>query len=428
MIGAVHYILRTTSFTRRRINAVVTYDVYYDGARGIAYDAELYAPPEETVREPQLLWRAKIVNQIDGRRQEYDYLKRIYYQTLQTIKVESALYQLEEDLGKLINNAAAVPVESMTIGNIAYPGRRLYTLTVWYDPERNLPVRRENRDRGHLIVDEFVYHSVGVPLPEERFELPKPAEAVTDFDLYPDPPYLSRFETPPDVDNPQYGVYVETLLGEVKRFATLNQWEYGPFATIRLPWLTEMNARIYRGKTDNVFPPLLLAVEPPRQEPVYFFIGYDFLGYVVTGFATGAYDLRPYNELPVTASLRFEELVPLYAEPSFEKEYVIQNFIAAVRSNDFLIAAFNMGNKPFDAVIKNFSFHENEGYLIMNVYGKEYWDNANIEAMFNFVAAGRMADAHTTPIIIYALQSLKRLGIYREVVMPEFRNLPPALG
>jgi hypothetical protein len=426
MFNTVHYTLRTTSLTLRRVNAVVTYDVFYDGAWGIAYDAELHAPPEETVTELQLMWRAKIVNQNEGMRLEYDCLKRIYYRTLQTIKVESALYNLKEDLTKFLNSAAAVPIDPMTIGNIPYPGKRLYTLTIWYDPERNLPMRRENRDRGHLIVDEFVYHSVNEPLPEERFELPKPAEAIADFDLYPNPPYLPRFETPPDAESPQYGVYVETLLAEIRRFATLNQWEYGPFATIRLPWLTEMPARIYRGRTDNVFPPLVVVVEAPGQEPTDFQISYDFLGYVVTGFTMGAYDLSQYNELPITASLRLEELVPLYAAPSFEKEFVVHNFVTSVQSNDFFITAFDMENKPFDLVIKNFSFHENEGYLILNVYGKEYWDNANIESMFNFVVTGQMADAHTTPIIIYALQSLKRLGIYREVVMPVFKDLPVA--
>ena len=62
---------------------------------------------------------------------------------------------------------------------------------------------------------------------------------------------------------------------------------------------------------------------------------------------------------------------------------------------------------------QNFSFSENEGYLLLNVYGKEYWDNANLESMFNFVVTGRMVDAHTTPIMIYALNTMKRLGIPR---------------
>lgn len=115
--------------------------------------------------------------------------------------------------------------------------------------------------------------------------------------------------------------------------------------------------------------------------------------------------------------------MPLYAAPSSEKEFVVNNFVISVQSNDFFINAFDMGGKTFELIIKNFSFHENEGYLLLNVYGKEYWDNANLEAMFNFVATGQMVDAHTTPIIIYALNTLKRMGIFQEVTMPVFTEM-----
>jgi len=406
------------------VNAVVTYDVYYDRSRGIAYDVKLQGFIRENTPEQEWIWRAKIVNQNEGRRQEYDYLKRIYYQTPQTVKVERALYNLQEDLTKFLQNSAAVPEADTVVGGVSYPGKRLYTLSIWYDPQRNLPIRRENRDRGNLIIDEFSYHSVNEPLPGDLFELPKPAEAIADFDLYPEPPLLSRFEFVPDANNPQYGVYLTTLIEAIRRFVILNQWEYGPFATIRLPWLTAMPVTVYRANVEGMVPPLVVMVEPPQQEPAYFSVSYDFLGYVVTGFTQDPLDLSGYSRLPLTAEIFLEELAPLYQAPSFEKEFVIFNFINSVQSNDFFINAFAMGGQQFDLVIKNFSFHENEGYILLNVYGKEYWDNANIEAMFNFIVTGQMADAHTTPIIIYALNSMKRLGIYREVLMPSYPDQP----
>ncbi|HEY8463180.1 MAG TPA: hypothetical protein VIM29_04040 [Bacillota bacterium] len=424
MLNTVHYTLRTTSLTGEMVNAVVTYDVYYDRSRGIAYDVKLQGFIRENTPEQEWIWQAKIVNQNEGRRQEYDYLKRIYYQTPQTVKVERALYNLQEDLTKFLQNSAAVPEADTVVGGVSYPGKRLYTLSIWYDPQRNLPIRRENRDRGNLIIDEFSYHSVNEPLPGDLFELPKPAEAIADFDLYPEPPLLSRFEFVPDANNPQYGVYLTTLIEAIRRFVILNQWEYGPFATIRLPWLTAMPVTVYRANVEGMVPPLVVMVEPPQQEPAYFSVSYDFLGYVVTGFTQDPLDLSGYSRLPLTAEIFLEELAPLYQAPSFEKEFVIFNFINSVQSNDFFINAFAMGGQQFDLVIKNFSFHENEGYILLNVYGKEYWDNANIEAMFNFIVTGQMADAHTTPIIIYALNSMKRLGIYREVLMPSYPDQP----
>lgn len=424
MLTTVHYTLRTTSITGQMTNGIVTYEVYFDRARGIAYDVELQGLLGASVPNQQQAWRAKIVNQNEGRRQEYDCLKRIYYQTLQTVKVESALYNLQEDLMKFLQSSEAVSVSDTTVGNVRYPGKRLNTLTIWYDPQQNLPIRRENRERGNLIIDEFVYHSLNEPLPGELFVLPKPADAIANFDLYPEPPYLPRFEFVPDANSPQYGVYVETLLEEVRRFVIQNQWEYGPFATIKLPWLTRMPVTVYRGRVDQVFPPLVVVVEAPQQGPTYFSVTYDFLGYVVAGFTQNPLDLSGYNQLPIMTELYLEELVPLYQAPSFEKEFVTQNFVKSVQSNDSFINAFEMGGKTFDLVIKNFSFHENEGYVLLNVYGKEYWDNANIESMFNFVITGQMADAHTTPIIIYALNSMKRLGIYREILMPVYPDLP----
>ena len=162
---------------------------------------------------------------------------------------------------------------------------------------------------------------------------------------------------------------------------------------------------------------------PGKQESIYFFVTYDSLGYVVSGFTQNPFDLSDYELLPVTATVRLEELVPLYAGPSPEKDFVVENFITSVQSNDTFINTFDLGGKQFDLVIKNFSFHENEGYLPLNIYGKEYWDNANLEAMFDYVVTGQMADAHTTPIIIYALNSMKRLGIYREIRMPVYKQV-----
>lgn len=422
MLNTVHYTMRTTSATGDFINAVVTYDVYYDQTRGIAYQVELQAPRTELSRDLETVWRANILNTNDERRLEYDILQRIYYQTRQTMRVERALYNLQEDLKKFLESEGVVEVASFTIEGKVYPGYRLNTLTIWYDPIQYLPIRRQNLDRGNVITDEFVYHTVNGPLPAEVFTLPKPAEAIADFDLYPEAPTLPRFENV--TESPQFGVYVNTLLEQIKRHVILNQWEYGPFSTIKLPWLTEMQVTIYRRRTTNVFPPLIVTFDVPAQGRTYFFITYDFLGYVVTGFTQDFFDLSEYEALPITASVRLEELVPLYAAPSSEKEFVVNNFVISVQSNDFFINAFDMGGKTFELIIKNFSFHENEGYLLLNVYGKEYWDNANLEAMFNFVATGQMADAHTTPIIIYALNTLKRMGVFREVTMPVYREIP----
>ncbi|NLY76165.1 MAG: hypothetical protein GX075_12855 [Firmicutes bacterium] len=422
MLNTVHYTLRTTSATGDFINAVVAYEVYYDRNRGIAYRAELEAPPTELSRELETVWLANILNTKDDRRLEYDILQRIYYQTRQTINVERALYRLQEDLLKFLESENKVEVGAFTIEGRQYPGYRLNTLTIWYDPVQHLPVRRLNVDRGNVITDEFTYHSVNSPLPAEVFTLPKPAEAIADFDLYPEAPTLPRFETV--TESPQYGVYVNTLLEAIKRHVILNQWEYGPFSTIKLPWLTEMPVTVYRRRTNEVFPPLIVTFDVPEQGRTYFFITYDFLGYVVTGFTPDFFDLSGYEALPLTLTVTLEDLIPLYAAPSSEKNFVVDNFLISVQSNDFFINAFDMGGKTFDLTVKNFSFHENEGYLLLNVYGKEYWDNANLEAMFNFVTTGQMVDAHTTPLLIYALNTLKRMGIYREITMPVFTEIP----
>jgi hypothetical protein len=423
MLNSFHYTLKTSSQTGDFINAVVNYEVYFDIKRGIAYQVELQAPVNKLSRSLETAWRAKVVNDMSGRRVEYDYLRRLYYQTPQTVQVESALYKLQEDLVKFLRTSRGTAVEDLNISGKQYQGYRLNTLTIWYDPQRLVPVRRENSDRGNLIIDQFEYHSLNEPIPPEVFLLPKPAEAVADFNLYPAPPVLPRFETISESRNPQSGVYVDTLLEEIKRHMILNQWEYGPFSTIKLPWLTDMKVTIYRGKNAAIHPPLVVILDVPGQGPAYFFVSYDFLGYVVTGFTQDPFGLTNYERLPITASVRLEELVPLYAGPSPEKDYIVENFITSVQSNDTFINAFDMGGKRFDMVVKNFSFHENEGYFILNVYGKEYWDNANMEAMFNYVTTGQMADAHTTPIIIYALNTLKRLGIYREVLMPVYRQM-----
>mgnify|MGYP001204851216 FL=1 len=423
MLNTVHYTLRTVSSTEGLVNAEVTYDVFYDRARGIAYEVQLKAPVEETM-VLQTVWHARILNDTGGIRREYDELQRIYYQTCQTMEVESALFKLGEDLRKIFLSEQVVMVEPLVIGGNSYPGYQLDTLTIWVDSQRYLPVRRENRDRGNLIIDEFVYHSVNEPLPEEAFQLPKPQEAVADFNLCAEMPTLSRFGEVCTAGPLKYGIYPELLLSEIRRHIVLNQWEYGPFATIKLPWLTDMAVQFYLRRTEEVFPPIVVVVEPPEQEPVFFFITYDFLGYVVTGFSPDPFDLSGYQRLPINATLRLEELIPLYAEPSLEKNFVVDNFFRSVQSNDFFINRFDMGGKLFELLIKNFSFSENEGYLLLNVYGKEYWDNANLESMFNFVVTGRMVDAHTTPIMIYALNTMKRLGIPREILMPQYEEVP----
>lgn len=133
----------------------------------------------------------------------------------------------KEDLRKFLVSEGTVQVGSFTIEGREYPGFRLNTLTIWYDPDQYLPVFRQNMDRGNLITDEFVYHTVNAPLPAEVFTLPKPAEAITDFNLYPEAPTLPRFENV--TESPQYGVYVNTLLEEIKRYVILNQWGVRPF-------------------------------------------------------------------------------------------------------------------------------------------------------------------------------------------------------
>jgi hypothetical protein len=424
MINTVHYTLKTTSFTSNHINAAVTYEVYYDRAQGIAYHVELREYLREGSVNPQLRWQAKIVNSNEGRRLEYDYLKRIYYRTAQTVKVESALINLQEDVTKFVRRNQAVPVRELDNAGIRYPGKRLATLTIWYDAQQFLPIRRENREQEHLVRDEFVYHSINEPLAPELFTLEKPADAIADFNLYPEPPTLPRFECPPDANDPQYGIYLETFIAELQRFVMLNQWEYGPFATLKLPWLTEMPLTIFRAKNVETSPPLVGLVDPPLQNRTYFFIDYDCLGYVVTGFTQDPYHLGGYNQLPLPATLSFVELAPLYQAPSFEKEAVVSNFVTSVQSNDYLINLFEMGGKYFDLIVKNFSFHENEGYLLLNLYGKEYWDSVNMEAMFQYVISGQMHDAHITAIIIYALNVLKRMGIYRDVLMPSYSEEP----
>lgn len=423
MINSFHYKLRTASRTGDFINATVNYDVYFDTGQGIAYEVELQAPVNNLSRELKTAWHARIVNPPGGRRLEYDYLQRIYYQTRQTIEVESAFFKLQEDLLKFLRSSQGTAVGDLTIQGKRYPGYRLNSLTIWFDPENFVPVRRENNDRGNLIVDEFEYESLNAPIPANVFQLPKPVEAVADFNLYPEPPTLPRFETMGTVSAPVAGVYVDVLLEELKRHIILNQWEYGPFSTIKLPWLTEMPAHIYRGKTPAVRPPLVVVLDVPGQAPVSFFVTYDFLGYVVTGFTQDPYNLSNYEQIPVTTSIRLVDLVPLYAAPSPEKDFVVNNFITSVQSNDTFIEAFDLGGKKFPLMVKNFSFHENEGYLLLDVYGKEYWDNANLEAMFDYVTTGQMADVHTTPIIIYASHVWKRLGIYQEVPMPVYTQV-----
>lgn len=422
MLNTVHYTLKTVSSTNGLPNAEVTYDVYYDAVVGIAYQVELKAPPTGFSRELETVWRAKIVNEIGELRLEYDLGKKIYYQTKQTIQVESPLYNLQEDVRKFLESARVTPVEDLTITGKTYPGFKLNTLTIWIDPEQFLPVRRVNLDRGNLIVDDFTYDIVNGPLLFGVFDLPKSPEAIADFDLYPEAPTLPRFENV--TEQPRYGVYVETLLEQVKRFVIANQWEYGPFATVLLPWLTEMPVTIYRSRSENTFPPLVVVFDVPMQGRTYFLVTYDYLGYVVSGFTQTGYDLSGYEELPIQATVMLRDFVPLYAAPSYEKNFVVNNFVKSVQSNDTFIDAFDMGGKLFGMTIKNFSFQENEGYLLLNVYGKEYWDTANLEAMFNYVTTGQMFDAHTTPIIIYALNSLKRLGIYEPMMMPQYQQLP----
>jgi hypothetical protein len=260
MLNSFHYKMRTVSQTGDFINATVNYDVYFDTGQGIAYEVELQEPVNNLSRQLQMVWHARIVNLRDGRRLEYDYLQRIYYQTRQTVQVESAFFKLQEDLLKFLRSSQGTAVGDLTIQGKQYPGYRLNTLTIWFDPENFVPIRRENVDRGNQILDEFEYDSINAPIPANVFQLPKPAEAVADFDLYPAPPTLPRFETIEVTPAPVAGVYVDVLLEELKRHIILNQWEYGPFSTIKLPWLTEMPVTIYRGKTPVVRPPLVVVL------------------------------------------------------------------------------------------------------------------------------------------------------------------------
>lgn len=420
----IHYSLETRSYSGELINLLVTYDVYYDSTKGISYEVELLAPPDETSPELVTRWRAKIFNDIGLKRLEYDYLQRIYYRSSQTIEVEKALYNLREDVSKFLDSDKLQPVEDQVLGGKSYPGYNLYTLTIWYDPDTYLPVKRINQASGGIVVDEFTYYSEDQPLPPEVFELPKPPEAIADFDLYPEAPSLPRFEEVKDADDPEYGVYVYTLLEEIKRHVILNQWEYGPFSTIKLPWLTDMSASIYRAQREDVYPPLVVTFDVPNMGRAYFFVAYDFLGYVVVGYSDTDYDLSNYTKLPVTRTVKLIDLVPLYAEPSDEKRSIIYNYMTSLKSNDFFITAFDMGDKYFDLIIKNFSFHENEGYYLLNVYGKEFWDSLNIEAMFNYVIGGQLTDAHILPVLVYQNNTIKRLGIYKRVQMPDYEEIP----
>lgn len=421
MLQSVQYTLRTQSLTNELLNAEATYDVSYDSSQGIAYDVVLRSPSAGADSELVTEWHARIVNRINQERLEYDLIKKIYYRSRQTILVESALFKLQEDLLKFLGAEGTTGAESIQINGQSYPGFRQNTLTIWIDPVNFLPMHRENLDRGNVIRDEFAYTSINQPLPAILFDLPKPEEAIADFDLYPEPPILPLFTCV--TEQPVAGVYVGVLIEEIKRQIIQNEWEYGPFSTIKLPWQTDMAVRVYRGRTPDIVPPLVVMLEVPGQGRVYFTVSYSYLGYVVSGFTPDSYDLTQYEELPIRAVLRLEDFVPIYAAPSPEKDFVVANFIKSVQSNDYFINAFNMGGKAFEMLIKNFNFNENEGYLLMDVYGKEYWDNANTEAKFNYVVTGQMADAHTTPTMIYALNSMKRLGIHKEVQMPVYRQV-----
>ena len=114
MLSSVHYQLKTTSQTENMVNAIVTYDVYYDINQGIAYEVELKAPATDIVGETPTIWHAKIVNDQMEKRLEYDLLQRIYYQTKQTIKVESALYNLQDDLRKFLASSNVKPIGEIT--------------------------------------------------------------------------------------------------------------------------------------------------------------------------------------------------------------------------------------------------------------------------------------------------------------------------
>ncbi len=214
------------------------------------------------------------------------------------------------------------------------------------------------------------------------------------------------------------------MLEQVKRHIITNQWEFGPFATIIVPWLTEIPVTIYRAIKPEITPPIIVAFDVPYEGRIYFYVTYDYLGYVVTGFSEFELDLTDYEELPIQEKVMLRDFVPLYQSPSLEKNFIINNYITSVQSNDFFINAFDMGGKEFDMVIKNFSFNDNEGYLILNVYGKLYWNNANLEPMFNYVVTGQFVDAHTTPLLIYNINTIKRMGIYKRIAIPEYEEIP----
>jgi len=129
VLDSVHYTLRTTSQTGSFVNTAVTYEVYFDRSRGIAYSVNLEAPPNELSNQLEPVWQAKIVNDRQGLRLEYDILQKIYYQTPQTMEVESALFKLQEDLFMFLQSSETVPVPDITKSGQNYPGSRLNTLT-----------------------------------------------------------------------------------------------------------------------------------------------------------------------------------------------------------------------------------------------------------------------------------------------------------
>ncbi|HEX2955005.1 MAG TPA: hypothetical protein VHR47_13625 [Bacillota bacterium] len=268
MLHTVQYTLRTESLTNELLNAEVTYDVAYDENVGIAYEVVLRSPSGGPESPVETNWHAKIVNRNNEERLEYDLIKRFYYRTRQTIQVESALFKLQEDLEKFLNSQGVSVAEPITIQGRTIPGRRLNTLTIWYDPDNILPLRRENLDRGNVIRDEFTYTNINGPIPAYIFDLPKPPDTVSNFDLYPEPPTLPRFECV--TETPVDGVYVQALLNEIKAYTIRNEWEFGPFSTIVLPWLTDMPVAIYRGRTPAIAPPIVVAVDVPGEGRAFF--------------------------------------------------------------------------------------------------------------------------------------------------------------
>jgi hypothetical protein len=133
-----------------------------------------------------------------------------------------------------------------------------------------------------------------------------------------------------------------------------------------------MPTTIYRAQAKGETDPLLVVViENSQIERPYVLIGVDTLDYVVMGFLD-EYDLGKYERLPLSAVLYLDEPIPLYVAPSLEKEMVVDNFIRSVQWNDTFLNDFAMNDKTFELVVKNFSFNDNEGYVLLNVYGKEY--------------------------------------------------------